>query len=443
MKEVYALQKRAYKFNTVLQDTADVELMQGELLRETLSYVEQRSPFYRKRLANYGIKASHIRSIANITDLPITTREDIQRENRAFLCVDPSSASEVVATTGTTGDPVFFFMTQGDLERLAENEMRSFYVMGLGSDDLVQVAVTLDKLFVAGLAYYSGLTKLGTGIIRTGPRDARRQLDILRALGPTAIVAVPSFMDHLFKIAGECGIDIEGLNLTKALLIGETIRKRDFVLNNIGTRLEEMWKIETYSTYGLTEAGVSFTECSAHKGFHSHPDFVYAEVLDDDGNILAPGEEGELVITTFQVEGMPLLRYRTGDITFMVDSDCPCGKRTQIIGPILSRKGQRLKVKGTTVYPESIINALHSLTDVVNYQIIARRGDGGDDRLLLKVGSCRKGQSLADEIRSLVGSVLRVTPEVEILTPEEVKRLICNGGRRKKKTFLDLRDMKS
>ncbi|MFQ5585671.1 MAG: phenylacetate--CoA ligase family protein [Thermodesulfobacteriota bacterium] len=434
-----AMHERGYKLATNPMDRGAVKRMQDELLRTTVSYVAERSEFYRERLGGSSIRPRDIQTVEDIENLPLTSKEDIQTNNWAFLCVDRSEVSEVVATTGTTGEPVFFAMTGGDLERLAENEMRSFIGMGIGKEDIVQIAVTLDNLFGAGLAYYSGLKKIGAGIIRIGPQHASRQLELLRTLGPTVIVAVPSFMLHLAEIAERSGMNLEGLRLGKALLIGEAVRNRELGLNNIGTRVEATWGIEGYSTYGITEAAVAFTECTYHRGLHSHPDFAYVEVIDEEGKTLGEGEVGELVITTFKVEGMPLLRYRTGDITFMVDEECPCGATTQRIGPILGRKAQKLKVKGTTVYPEAIKNALCDIKDVVNYQIVAYTGNEGGDRIVLKIGSENRAPSFLEEIRLSVRSVARVAPEIEVLTPKEIECLVLAGERRKKMTFVDKR----
>lgn len=431
---------RSFNALKVLESGESVRQYQAGLLRECVDYVLTRSPFYKGLIR--GISSSDLTSIEDIRKLPVTTKEDLQRDNWAFLCVPMAEVSEIVATTGTTGRPVFFGLTYSDLERLAENERRAFAGMGIGSSDLVQVAVTLDNLFIAGLAYYSGLKSLGAAVVRTGPQNPRRQLELLASLEAGMIIAVPSFMLHIGKEAEKAGIPLSGLNVKKALLIGETIRSNDLASNSLGAAVEEMWGVETFSTYGITEASTAFYECASHKGLHAHPDFVYAEILDDRGNPLPAGELGELTVTTFQVEGMPLLRYRTGDVTFMLDGPCECGRNTQRLGPVVGRKSHRLKVKGTTVYPGSIENALHTVKGVVNFQICASSCPEGSDRILVKIGSVDTSPGFVEHVRSSIRSYARVTPDVEVLAPDAVEALLLEGGRRKKMTFVDLRGLK-
>lgn len=430
----------SFKGTMAFESTDSLLRYQAGLLRECIDYISGRSPFYKRLLS--GLSSSDVSSIEDIRDLPITTKEDLQRDNWAFLCVPREGISEVVATTGTTGRPVFFALTERDLARLAENEKRAFEGMSVGRADIVQVAVTLDNLFIAGLAYYSGLKTLGAGIIRTGPQNPKRQLELLASLEAGVIIAVPSFMLHIGKEAEKAGISLSGLKVKKALLIGETIRSTNLSSNSLGAAVEKMWGVETFSTYGITEASTAFYECASHKGLHAHPDFVYAEILDDDGNPLPAGQPGELTVTTFQVEGMPLLRYRTGDVTFMLEGQCECGSNAQRLGPVVGRKSHRLKVKGTTVYPGAIENGLHAVDGVVNFQICASSDTEGSDMILVRVGSEDVSQGFVDRVRSSIRSYARVTPLVEVFAPSEVEALLLEGGRRKKMTFVDNRVFK-
>src|SRR3989338_7903961 len=209
--------------------------------------------------------------------------------------------------------------------------------------------------------------------------------------------------------------------------------------------VEKLSSVESFSTYGITEAQVAFCECREHKGLHSHPDLVYPEIVDDSGNVLKEGETGELVVTTFQAEGMPLLRYRTGDITFKLTERCDCGRTSTRIGPIIGRKAQKLKVKGTTVYPKAIENALLEIEGVENYVIEAYTGDDQADHIVVKVGSLKtqdsrlKTQDLKDAVCENIKAKVRVTPHIEIMMPQEVEKILYEGGRRKPMTFVDRR----
>ncbi len=422
-----------------MKDPSLIGSIQGGLLSELIDYLLDRSPYYGRVLKAAEVKSGDIRSLEEIVRLPLTSREDIQGECGSFLSVDRKLIREVVSTTGTTGEPLFFALTEGDLKRLAENERRTFAVMDIGPGDSVQVAVAMDSLFIAGLAYYLGLRKRGAAIVRSGPHNPKRQLKLLEALAASTIIAVPSFLLRLSKEAESMGIDPVKLNLEKALLIGETVRNSDYSSNSLGNMVESSWNLSTFSTYGITEASVAFSECTKRSGFHAHPDFVYAEVVGDDGNQVEPGECGELVVTTFKVEGMPLLRYRTGDITFLEPGLCPCGDPSQRIGPIIGRKAHRLKVKGTTVYPGAIKNALYCMSGITGYQVIVFSSDDGTDRIKVIVGSDDLTPDFEGQVAASIRAHARVTPEIEVLPPSAMEKLLLSRGARKRQTFIDRR----
>src|SRR3989344_4134311 len=172
------------------KDTSEIAGIQAALLKETAAYLYRNAPFYRKKIGSLP----DIKAIDDISRLPITTKDDLQKDNWGFLCVPKNNLSEIVATTGTTGAHVFIGLTKKDLERLAENEKRCFSYTGVTQDDLFLLSVTMDNLFIAGMAYYSGLQRLGAGVIRMGPHTPKRQLELIHTLNPTGIVAVPSFI---------------------------------------------------------------------------------------------------------------------------------------------------------------------------------------------------------------------------------------------------------
>lgn len=415
-----------------INETADI---QGSLLKEAVSYLYKNSPFYRKKLG----ACPNIKNITDIQNLPITTKEDIQKNNWGFLCVERDKLAEVVATTGTTGSHIFIGLTKKDLERLAENEKRCFSYAGAVPQDLFLLSVTMDNLFIAGLAYYSGLQKLGAGVVRIGPHSPKKHLEIIHTLKPTGIVAVPSFLISICKQAEKDGIRLEKSSIKKAVLIGESIRNPDFSSNTLGNIVEKLTQVECYSTYGITEAQAAFCECQYHKGLHSHPDLVYAEIVDDDGNVLNDGEIGELVVTTFQIEGMPLLRYRTGDITFRIRGRCDCGRTSDRLGPIIGRKAHKLKVKGTTVYPKAIENALLEIEGIENYVIEAYTGNDHADHVVVKIGADNNKASFKDAICENIKARIRFTPEIQIMQPHEIEEILYEGGRRKPMIFVDRR----
>lgn len=429
--------KTHYAIDTLPPD--EIERVQAGLLRETVQRVCEKSKFYRGRYSSLGLKPSDINSLTDLTGLPFTSRDEISNNNWEFLSVDRQDAAELVSTTGTTGDPVYAAMTKNDLERLAYNEEKSFTNAGAEKGDLFFIDVTCDNLFIAGIAYYSGLIRLGASVVRVGAQNIARQFDLIKKLGPRGIVAVPSFIAQMARRAEDYGVDCKKLGIEKIVLIGDSIRHDDFSLNPLGRLVTSSFGNIFYSTYGITEGQVSFCECAERSGLHSHPDLVIAEIIDDKGNPVPDGETGELVITTLQIEGMPLIRYKTGDITFKVPAPCSCSRNSVRIGPVSGRKHHRLKFKGVTLYPKTIENAVLEVEGVVNYQIEAFTGDDHTDRVLLRVGTNRNNGSFKGLLVDTLRAKARVSPELEILKPEEVTERLFKGGSRKAITFIDRR----
>jgi len=416
-----------------------IKSIQGEFLVETVRYAYDNSPYYRKRLDDLGVSLSDIKGVDSIDRLPLTDRKDVQENNWAFLAVGKQDIAEIVSTTGTTGDPAFIALTNNDLNRLACNEERSFGYLSVNGEDVFHLAVTCDNLFIAGIAYYKGLIRRGAAVVRIGPQNITRHLDIMKRLKPTGIVAVPSFMVHMARRMRDQVVTAEELGLKKIVLIGDSIRDADLKTNALGSLIEATFGDISYSTYGITEAQLSFCECLERRGLHSHPDFVLVEIVDDRGAPLPDGEVGELVLTPLQVEGMPLLRYKTGDMTFKLSGPCRCGRNSVRIGPILGRRKHRLKVKGVTLYPKTIENALLGIKGIVNYQIEVFTGDDQTDDILLRIGSYSNDNGLLQALHEALRAKVRVTPKVVIESPEEVEKKLFEGGSRKAVSFKDRR----
>jgi phenylacetate-CoA ligase len=420
-------------------ETSEIERIQRDLLREAFDYAASASPYYRERLSLPGRYSESVRTLEDIRSLPLTSKRDIQRRNRDFWAVPANSVSEIVATTGTSGNPIYVPMTMSDVERLAENERRGFEWLGASPGDRYHVAVTLDNLFVAGLAYQHGLYKVGATVIRVGAQPTRRHLDLMRQLLPDGMVSIPSLLLALSRQAQMDDLDIKEFAPKKFLLIGDAVRGQDLSLNTLGRLITEAWGGDIHSSYGLTEAGMAFHECPAHNGLHSHPDLIFCEIVDEAGRALPQGELGELVITTLQIEGMPLLRYQTGDITFILSGPCPCGRNGVRIGPILGRRQHRLKCKGTTLYPKVIEDALLSVDGVENIVIEAHTGKDGTDRVVVRIGTIRKDNCFRKMINDTLYSKARVTPDVSLEEPAELEKVLHEGGRRKTNVFIDFR----
>lgn len=417
----------------------EIRNIQDELLLSTIDYARQMSPFYKDKFQNFGALRStaHVREY--IEKLPFTTKQDISEGNWNFLAVKKQNIAEFISTSGTTGEPIFLALTENDLERLTCSEDRNFNNIRVDKEDLFHIVVTCENLFIAGIAYYRGLIRRGASVARVGPKSIIRHFQLIKELQPTGIVAVPSFMYYLIRHANEVGINIPDLGIDKIALIGDSIRNTDFSTNTLGGFIENSFGKKVFSTYGISEGQISFCECNFHHGLHGHPDFAYVEIVSDDGMLLQDGDIGEMVITTLQHEGMPLIRYKTGDITFKLSGQCLCGKNSIRIGPVLGRKSQRLKVKGVTLYPKTIENAIFHLKDVINYQLEAYTGDTKTDHIILRIGSHRNDNKFRSSLIDILRAKIRVVPEIEITSPNEIEMKLFEGGSRKAITFMDRR----
>ncbi len=419
------------------QTAEDFARIQAALLRDAVVWAQQHSPFYRDRLSVQTVAT--VRTVADLPALPLTNRSDLQGQCEEFWAVPAEQIAEIVTTTGTTGEPIAIALTAHDLERLAEGERRGFSWLGAMPGERFHIAVTLDNLFVAGLAYHLGLRKLGVSTIRVGAQPVRRHIDIMKKHHPHGIVAVPSLLLALARRIEEDKEDLAAFP-RRAMLIGDAIRGRDLASNAMGQVLESKWGGQICSTYGLTEAGLALHECPMRRGLHTHPDLVLVEIVDDGGAAVPDGEIGEVVITTLQTEGTPLLRYQTGDISFRLPGICPCGRRGARIGPILGRKQHRLKVKGTTLYPKAIEDALVAVPDVVNFVIEASTGPDGTDHLLVRIGTNCGDPGFRDHLKEVLYTKARVTPEICVAQAAAIERLQLEGGQRKPQVFIDRRD---
>jgi phenylacetate-CoA ligase len=332
----------------------EIKLFQEQKLKEALLYLKNNSPFYQKLFKENKIDIQQIRTLEDLQQIPFTEKKDLQHFNDEFLCVPKEKVIDFITTSGTLGDPVTFAMTDKDLDRLAYNEKISFTCAGLKPSVIVQLMTTIDKRFMAGLAYFLGLRSLGAGVIRVGNGIPELQWDTINRIKPNTIMCVPSFIPHIIKYAEEHGIDYKNSSVKKVVCIGENLREQDFSLNLLGQRIKEKWDIELYSTYASTEMATTFAECEFGCGGHHHPELIICEVVDNEDNIVKNGEVGELVITTLGVGGMPLLRFKTGDLVSFHTEKCKCGRTSMRVSPVVGRANHLLKYKGTTLYPPAI-----------------------------------------------------------------------------------------
>ena len=414
-------------------------LMQEQKLRELVSYVSTHSPFYKELFAKHQIAAGDIKTLSDLSLIPVTTKDDLQQRNNDFLCVPTENVIEYTSTSGTLGSPVTIALTDNDLNRLAYNEYSSFSCADGSKNDIYQLMLTLDRQFMAGIAYYSGIRKLGAGIIRLGPGVPALQWETINRLNPTAIVAVPSFILKLISYAKDAGIDINQTSVKKAICIGENIRNTDFSLNILGKKITDAWDIKLYSTYASTEMQTAFTECGEGRGGHYQPELVIVEVLDEDNNQVPPNTPGEVTITTLGVEGMPLLRYKTGDICMYYDEPCACGRTSLRLSPIMGRKKQMIKFKGTTLYPPALFDLLNERDEILDFVIEVSSNEIGLDQVLLYLLPVEDSEECDHSIRAYLQARLRVSPLIKYVNAEVIQKMQFNESSRKPIKFIDKR----
>ncbi len=422
----------------------EIKSFQETEMQKLLAYLSEKSRFYSDMFRKNGINISEIKTLEDLRKIPFTTKQDLQLRNNDFLCVDQRQVVDYLTTSGTLGTPVIFALTDKDLDRLALNECLSFGCAGVTPDDTVQLMCTMDKRFMCGLAWYLGLRKLGAGIIRVGSAVPEFQWDTIMRLKPTVLALVPSFVKSLLKYADAHGIDYNNCSVKKIVCMGEAIYQEDGSYSLLAKDILSKWNVELYSSYASTEMSTSFTECRCHKGGHHHPQLLICEIVDENLNPVEPGQYGELVITTLGVEGMPLLRFRTGDITCMYTEKCDCGRNSFRIGPIVGRLNQMIKFKGTALYPPAVFDVLDNVPYVENYFVRLQSDSDGLDHLVVEVGlrDSVTQDSVFKDLKDRFRSKIRVTPEIVFGSVDDINKLNNQPMNRKVVKFADEREFK-
>ncbi len=352
-------------------------------VRNHVRHVKECSPFYKTHFE--GIHPEDIQHPDDIARLPFTNRGDLHGNSSRFVAVAPERIVETVVTSGTAGNSLPVVFTRSDLDRIAFSSALSLHGMGLTPADRIQLLVSLDRCVIDGLLQYRGTMMLGANTMRTGSGAANISgiQKLLQFFKPSVLIGTPSFLHAL-------GTDLAGMGhieqkngITTLVCTGESLRTRELEPGPVCRSLESLWGASVFSVYGAAELAVSCGECGERRGAHAPPELVYTEIVDECGKPLPDGEVGELVATPLGVEGMPLARYRTGDLTFKVPGPCSCGRNSGRIGPILGRTSQTFIYRGTRIYPLSLTNALDDIPEIKDYVIIIENDDGRTDAVTI------------------------------------------------------------
>jgi len=401
-----------------------LEELQLKRLKKIIRYAYDNVPFYREKFDSAGVKPEDIKKLEDIEKIPFTTKDDL-RKNAPFglLALPMEEYVELHASSGTTGEPVTVCYTRHDLEVWAEVMARCLAMAGLNKKDIFQIPIPYGT-FTGAFGFHYGGQKIGALIVPTGKGDSERQIRLMKYYNVTFIAGIASYAMHLASVAKKMGIEPSELSVRNGIFGAEMFTKE------MKKRIMETWDMDVHDIYGLTEMcgpGVS-ADCDEHDGLHLWEDHFLAEIIDPKtGERLEKEEEGELVLTTLTKEGMPVIRYRTRDITFIYDGLCNCGRTHIKHAPIKGRSDDMVIVKGTNVFPSQIEEAIMKNSKVGSewLMIIDKKGDM--DELIVQVESKEKyseeeKKKIAEELRKEIRIITTLNAKVEVLDPDTLPR---------------------
>jgi phenylacetate-CoA ligase len=416
-------------------DPQALRKLQLAALKNLVETLYSKVPFYRERLDAAGVIPKDIHTIADIEKLPFTTKDHLRINYPHGLRACPQERIvEVHMSSGTTGKPVVNEYTIKDIDIWRQSMARTMAGAGCTRDDIVQNCYGYG-LFTGGAGAHYGAITIGAEVLPMSSGNTERQLMVLRDFGSTMLTCTPSYALYLAEEAAEAGIDLKELPISKGCFGAEPWSE------NMRVEIEERYNMKAYDIYGLTEIigpGVAF-ECEAQDGLHVNEDFFYPEIIEPNtGRVLPAGEKGELVFTTITREGTPLLRYRTRDITFIIEEPCSCGRTTRRIHRLFGRTDDMLIIRGVNVFPSQIEQALIEIEGTEpQYLIIVNRGDSHLDEVELQVevkkelfsDETRGLEELRSRIEHVMKSKLQISLKVKLVEPKTIERSIGKAKR--------------
>ncbi len=418
---------------------ADLEALQLERLKWMARFCYDRVPLYHKRMEEAGVTPDKIKTLSDIRHIPFTNKSDLRDTYPFGLFGAPlKDIVRIHASSGTTGKPTVVGYTKSDLDNWSEMMARIVYGVGANEDTIVQIAFGYG-MFTGALGLHYGLEKVGAAVVPCSSGNSEKQLMFMRDFQTNCLVATPSYALYLSELAKESGYPMSDYHLRLGLLGSEgcTPEMRD--------QIERNWGMFVTDNYGLSETGGPGMsgECMERDGLHINEDFYLCEVIDPDtGEVLEPGSTGELVVTTLTKEGIPMLRYRTKDITRINYEPCKCGRTTARMDKIKGRSDDMLKIRGVNVFPSQVESVLVGMEELgPHYQLVVRR-EGYADTLEVKVELIDGGvleryqelEALHRRIEDKLKSVLGIVAKVSLTQPKTLERF-----QGKAKRVLDLR----
>lgn len=405
----------------------ELEKIQVERLRKTLSQAA-RSPYYGELFRKLHITPEKIDRVEQIRELPFTTKQDLRDHYPyGFLTLPKRDIIRLHSSSGTTGNPTVIFHNRHDISSWANLMARSLFCAGVRDTDVFQNIVGYG-LFTGGLGFQYGIERLGALSIPAGAGNSQRQIKLMRDYGTTVIHAIPSYLGRLYEVFQAEGLDPQRDTELRLLVIGaepHTEEQR--------RRIEEMFGVKAFNSFGLSEMngpGVAF-ECEYQSGLHIWEDAYVVEIVDPQTlQPVADGEYGELVMTTLDREGMPLVRYRTRDITRILPGDCPCGRTHRRIDRITGRSDDMFIIKGCNVYPMQIEGVLLKIPEVGADYLITLDTLNGSDEMIVEVevkrdwfnGDVARLDKLTRQITNQIRDEVLTKPIVRLVEPGSIPK---------------------
>jgi Coenzyme F390 synthetase len=411
----------------------EMDALQFKRLKKSVKTVYRNVPFYKRRFDEAGVNPDDIRSLADVSKLPHTLRTDFT-DNYPFgmFAAPMDDIVRIHSSSGTTGKPKVVGYTRNDLTTWADLLARNFTMIGLSKKDIFQNSVNYG-LFTGGLGIHNGIEALGATAVPAGTGSTIRQLEMMVDFGVTALHCTPSYALYLAETAVDNDL-VGKLKLTTGCLGAEPWSE------NMRKTIEDMLEIKAYDSYGLSEMfgpGIAF-ECQCQDGMHIWDDHFLVEVLDENGEQVSVGEKGELVLTSLTKEGLINIRYKTGDITRLLEPECECGRCTTRISRMIGRADDMIIVRGINVFPTQVQDVISKIPEVTNqFQIVLTRNSKNLDEMTVQVelekdaftDDILKLEKVQQRVVNELMNVLSIRTGVELLEFGSIER---TGGKAKR-----------
>ncbi len=413
----------------------ELRKLQGERLQDLVRRAYAHVPFYRAKLDAHGVKPDDVRGIEDIAKLPFTMKKEF-REQYPFgmFAVPHREIVRIHASSGTTGKPTVVGYTRNDIDNWAECAARSLACGGATADDTVQIAYGYG-LFTGGLGMHYGAEKLGAAALPTSSGNTEKQIMLMKDFGVTVLCCTPSYALQIAEVAAQMGEDLHRLPLKSGHFGAEPWTEA------MRKRIEELFPLKALDIYGLSEVagpGVA-SECLEQHGLHVFEDHFYPEIIDPEtGDPLPDGQKGELVFTCLTKEGVPLIRYRTRDVTMILDEGpCPCGRTSRKIARLMGRTDDMLIIRGINVFPSQVEDVLVRIEGVQPQYLIVVDRQGNLDTMEIKVevteslfsDEVRKLEALRDKIHHQIKAMLNVSAKITLVEPKTIERTLGKAKR--------------